>query len=70
MRQANYKELEKVLRKEIPNRPTLFEFYLNERLERLACKEHYDTSSPLQAINTKIAAFLHYGYDYATVRGS
>ena len=29
---AEFKELLKVLRREVPSRPVLFEFYMNERL--------------------------------------
>ena len=35
---AEFKELLKVLRREVPSRPVLFEFYMNERLYRRACK--------------------------------
>ena len=67
---AEFNELIKVLRRETPSRPVLFEFYLNERLYRRACGNQYDVSSPLAAMRTMVRSFAHYGYDYATVRGS
>ena len=67
---AEFKELLKILEKEVPSRPVLFEFYLNERLYRRACKEKYDVSTPYAVMRTMVRSFEYYGYDYATVRGS
>ncbi len=65
-----YKQLEKVLRREIPDRPVLFEFFLNERLYRRACGNRYDLSTPAAEVRSMIESFRYYGYDYATVSGS
>lgn len=67
---TDFRQLEKVLRKETPDRPVLFEFYLNERLYKKAAGDKYSVRSHLDTINSMIAAFDYYGYDYATVRGS
>lgn len=67
---AEFKELLKVLRREVPSRPVLFEFYMNERLYRRACKGKYDVSTPYATMRTMVRSFEYYGYDYATVRGS
>ena len=50
---AEFNELIKVLRRETPSRPVLFEFYLNERLYRRACGNQYDVSSPLAAMQQR-----------------
>lgn len=67
---AEFNELLKVLRREVPSRPVLFEFYLNERLYRRACGKKYDISTPYATMQTMVRSFAYYGYDYATVRGS
>ena len=67
---AEFNELLKVLRREVPSRPVLFEFYLNERLYRRACGKKYDVSTPYATMQTMVRSFAYYGYDYATVRGS
>lgn len=61
-------QLEKVLRREVPDRPTLFEFFLNPRLNQklsgIAIHEGLDWLD-LQLIRLK--AFQRAGYDYLTV---
>lgn len=54
-----------------PARPTLFEFFLNDRLyRRLAGAAWTDDPAPLAQWRRLIAAFKAAGYDYATVNGS
>ena len=65
-----FRQLEKVLRREVPDRPVLFEFFLNDRLYRRACGDKFDLSTPSAAIRTLIESFRYYGYDYATAGGS
>lgn len=64
----DFSQLEKVLRREVPNRPTLFEFFLNPRLNQklsgIAIHEGLDWLD-LQLIRLK--AFQRAGYDYLTV---
>lgn len=71
MRKPDFDNLLKVLQCKEPDRPTLFEFFLNEPLyEKLAgCK----TSMPGNALldyKLRIKAYNNAGYDYTTVLGS
>ena len=67
---ADFKELLKVLGKGLPSRPVLFEFYLNERLYRRACKEKYDVSTPYAIMRTMVRSFEYYGYEWRIARKS
>jgi uroporphyrinogen decarboxylase len=69
--EPDFNNLLKVLRRETPGRPTLFEFFLNSRLYgKLAGDRWTDDPSPLAQWRGLIAAFRAAGYDYATVNGS
>lgn len=58
------------MRRERPSRPTLFEFFLNNRLyKRLAGPAWIPKPDAVQLNRMLIAAFSKAGYDYATVRG-
>lgn len=71
MRKPNFDNLLAVLRCEIPERPTLFEFFLNAPLYRkLAGPEMSDSAEKLAQYRLLIHAFKNAGYDYATVQGS
>ena len=71
MRIPDFRNIEKVLRRETPGRPTLFEFFLNERLyKRLAGNKWIEATTLADEFRQKIYAFSAAGYDYATVRGS
>ena len=64
MRKPNFDNLLKVLNNETPDRPTLFEFFLNQPLYcKLAGVAEQDPA-PKPAV---IKAFMTAGYDYATV---
>jgi uroporphyrinogen decarboxylase len=70
-REPNFDNLLAVLRREVPERPTLFEFFLNERLYKKLAGDSYTDNPDLSCRNRMlIAAFLKAGYDYATVGGS
>lgn len=74
MRKPDFKNLLKVLNRTKPDRPTLFEFFLNKALyEKIAGKE-ITASCPDWQWNTLcpvlIHAFKNAGYDYVTVQGS
>jgi len=57
-----------VLQRKIPARPTLFEFFLNDRLyQRLTGVELRDSMDPLAYRRWVMAAFCAAGYDYAPV---
>ncbi|MGE5557782.1 MAG: uroporphyrinogen decarboxylase family protein [Bacillota bacterium] len=71
MRQPDFKNLLKVLRRERPDRPTLFEFFLNMKLEyMLAGEEIPKPWDDYKYLQTKIVAFKNAGYDYNTIQGS
>ncbi|MDF2686610.1 MAG: hypothetical protein K0S55_1792, partial [Clostridia bacterium] len=66
-REPDFSNLAAVLEKKLPSRPTLFEFFLNENLEKNLMRYDYDISSRLSSVKTKINAFKNAGYDYATL---
>ena len=71
MREPNFTNLLKVLRCEEPERPTLFEFFLNRPLyKRLAGAQWSENTNLPSWYGNMIVAFGRAGYDYATVAGS
>ncbi|MEM4248468.1 MAG: hypothetical protein QXH80_04295, partial [Candidatus Nanoarchaeia archaeon] len=64
MRKPDFENLLAVLNRHKPSRPTLFEFFLNDRLER-----RLGGSETLDINIIKMRAFLNAGYDYITVLG-
>lgn len=70
-REPCFDNLLKVLNKEIPSRPTLFEFFLNDNLYlKLTGHVDYEMSDKLQYFKRTIDAFRIAGYDYVTIPGS
>ena len=69
-RQPDFNNILKVLRREAPDRPTLFEFYLNLPLYEKLVGRKYVGTSKADSENFIIQAFRCAGYDYATVSGS
>jgi uroporphyrinogen decarboxylase len=65
--EANFDNLLAVLRRQVPERPTLFEFFLNERLYTRLAPQLADASNPQARIAAIICAFRRAGYDYANV---
>lgn len=63
----NFDNLLAVLRREAPARPTLFEFFLNDRLYRRLIGRAPDDPRPLTPFDVA-EAFLRAGYDYVTFR--
>jgi uroporphyrinogen decarboxylase len=71
MRQPDFNNLLKVLRCEEPDRPTLFEFFLNGRLyKQLAGPAWNDDPDLVKHFSKMVVCFKNAGYDYATVGGS
>lgn len=67
-RAPDFENLLKVLRREVPNRPTLFEFYHNEPLyRRMAGLEVCALDDELATARIWIHAFGNMGYDYVTL---
>ena len=71
MREPCFANLLKVLRGEEPNRSTLFEFFLHERLYRkLAGPEVCAMRDDMAWPRVLVHAFWNAGYDYVTLHGS
>jgi uroporphyrinogen decarboxylase len=70
-RKPDFNNLLKILERGKPDRPTLFEFFLNDGLyRRLAGIEPDRAYKGLEKWITFIKAYTNAGYDYTTVRGS
>ncbi|MCF7854529.1 MAG: uroporphyrinogen decarboxylase family protein [Candidatus Pacebacteria bacterium] len=66
-REPNFENLLAVLRREVPERPTLFEFFMNGTIYREAAGEGVaDENTPAATLRLMIQAFRNLGYDYAT----
>lgn len=64
----DFNNLLAVLRREVPARPTLFEFFLNDRLyARLQPGGVFHPGAPQERIEAIIQAVSRVGYDYATL---
>ena len=69
-RKPDIENLYKVLRGEEPDRPVLFELFMNRPLyERLAGRKIRD-DTPLENLKLVVEAYAAAGYDYATAHGS
>ena len=70
-RQPDFDNFLKVLRRETPDRPTLFEFFLNDDLHNaLTAGISYRPDAPDLRTKKIIDAYRIAGYDYVTVLGS
>lgn len=70
-RTPDFNNLLKVLKREKPSRPTLFEFFLNDNLySKLTKNIVYDAHDELQNAKRLIDAFHNACYDYVTLPGS
>jgi uroporphyrinogen decarboxylase len=64
----DFNNLLAVLRREVPSRPTLFEFFLNSRLYGQFSAGHYPRGPAAYADHyTRIAAYRALGYDFCTL---
>lgn len=67
--EADFSQLLKVLHGQVPDRPTLFEFFLNPRLlQKLSGMELTPEMSWVDQQRVRLAAFQRAGYDYLTVK--
>ena len=67
-RESDFENLLMVLQREVPARPTLFEFFLNERLhQRLAPRSDAESDVPFAAQRQVMRAYHRAGYDFANV---
>jgi uroporphyrinogen decarboxylase len=68
--QPDFNNLAKVLENKIPNRPTLFEFAINDKLAaKLSGIENIDDNDRIAPFNRLIVAYKNAGYDYTTISG-
>ena len=70
MREPNFENLLKVLRRQAPPRPTLFEFFLNGTIYRHFVKDWHSDSDPLGGLRTTVKGYHRAGYDYVTILGA
>ena len=71
MRKPDYNQLLKVLNKQVPDRPTLFEFFLNQPLYKvLANGEAPVKGDGFDPMREQIFAYKNAGYDYVTIMAS
>lgn len=65
MREPDFEgNLKKVLKKQKPDRPTLFEFIISEEAEKVLSGYEMKEDSEEERIKRKIKAFYHAGYDF------
>ena len=69
-RKPNFDNLLAVINKKEPLRPTLFEFFLNDPLERKLAQWDGVPANEEEHFRCKISAFRNAGYDYATIHAS
>ena len=69
-RKPDFNNLLKVLNKETPDRHTLFEFFLNNALEKRLAQPDTAPVTEEEIVRCKVDAFRNAGYDYATIRAS
>jgi len=67
--EPDFNNLQSVLAREVPGRPTLFEFFLNDKLyRRLAPAAQLEAGDPYAVPRLVAQAFYHAGYDYVNVQ--
>lgn len=69
-RKPMFENLLKVLERKTPDRPTLFEFFLNPGLYEYLAEASFSTGDFTSQYDIVIKAFIKAGYDYATLKGS
>ena len=71
MRKPDYTQLLKVLNKQVPDRPTLFEFFLNDELYELLNNGEAPTRGDgHDDLRRRMYAYKNAGYDYVTTHTS
>lgn len=70
-RQPDFSQLLKVLRREKPDRPTLFEFFLNDALyDYLTQGQSFDDDDGFGVLRRDMTAYANAGYDFARLGSS
>ena len=70
MRTPNFENIIKVLRREVPDRPTLFEFFMNVPLYMRVTGVTVLPNSALERARLAAGAYMRLGYDYVNIGGS
>jgi len=70
MRKPDYTQILKVLNKQVPDRPTLFEFFLNGPLHEAITGLPHGEWGSMEYTLTAMKAFEKAGYDYITAESS
>lgn len=66
--EPDFRQLLKVLRREKPDRPVLFEYFMNAMLfEALSGKKYPESNADDAQVKVVVEAFNNAGYDYATI---
>ena len=68
-REPNFENILKILRHEKPDRPTLFECFMNDRLYANVLGRSKPTGNDLETLKYIVDAFAALGYDYAYTSG-
>lgn len=66
-RKPDYRQLEKVLRREAPDRPVLLELFLNEHIYATVPEHPSTGGTPLDHARNMTAAYERLGYDYMSM---
>ena len=69
MQMADFNQLLKVLNRETPDRPVLFELYMCEEIYKRAIGKKFNNATPYDFLLSCAYAFEALGYDYATAWG-
>lgn len=70
-RKPKFDNILEVLKCKVPERPTLFEFFLNDSLhKKLAGVTNVEKDNPIEYYKVIIKAFINAGYDYTTIHAS
>ena len=64
--EPDFGNLLKILQKRIPDRPTLFEFFFNERIYKRIVPD-IKADNPLSWYSRSVKTFYRLGYDYSTI---
>lgn len=62
-------QLFKVFRREAPDRPTLFELFMNDSLYEILAERKHPGDDPLEYLKFRVDAFYAAGYDYVSING-
>ncbi len=68
-REPDFENILRVLRREEPKRPTLFEFFMNNNLYQEATGRIYTGNSDLDHLKYLVDAYSACGYDYTNTQG-